>query len=121
SFAGYERYLGNRLAEHVQSLPGGAWSVGVLSRMLPDSLDPKNRLRQAKRFLAVAAQPMPQRYGGWLTHFTAEAKQGLYSQDWRAQLNGGQPSDWMDLLFADVTDLDPVDAAMAVDVRSYLP
>jgi len=120
SFAGYERYLGNRLAERMQSLPGSAWSARALSRVLPDSLNPKNRVRQAKRFLSVAALPMEKRYGRWLSYFGEEAKQQLYSRDFRAQLAGASDG-WMRSLFAEAGDLDPVDAAMAVDVQSYLP
>ncbi|HXF74825.1 MAG TPA: asparagine synthase (glutamine-hydrolyzing), partial [Methylomirabilota bacterium] len=121
SFAGYERYLGNRVAALAQAVPGSAWSARAVSRVLPDSLDPKSRLRQAKRFLAVAAQPMARRYGRWLSFFTEEAKRELYSHDFRAGLNGFRPVDWMDSLFQEARGLDPVEAAMSVDVRSYLP
>jgi len=121
SFAGYERYLGNRLAERLLRLPGGAWSVQALSRVLPDSIDPRNRLRQLKRFLSVASQPMASRYGHWVGYFSETAKRQLYSRDFRASLNGSSPDDWMESLFAQAQGLDPVDAAMAVDVQSYLP
>lgn len=119
SFAGYERYLGNRIAEWIQAMPGGRWPARALSRALPDSLDPKNRLRQAKRFLVVASSPMAQRYGHWIGYFGDEAKAELYSSDLRASVNGH--GRWMESLFAEMRGLDPVDAAMAVDVRSYLP
>jgi asparagine synthase (glutamine-hydrolysing) len=121
NFAGYERYLANRIAERLRTLPGAGRSARLLSRLLPDSPDAKNRLRRTKRFLAVAAEPMPKRYARWVTYFTEESKRQLYSQDLRAQLNGFRPHEWMDALFMDVQELDPVDAAMAVDVRSYLP
>jgi asparagine synthase (glutamine-hydrolysing) len=121
SFAGYDRYLANRMAERVRTLPGAGTSARWLSRLLPDSPDPRNRLRRAKRFLAVAAEPMQKRYARWVTYFTEEAKRRLYSRDLREQLDGSQPHQWMDALFTDVQELDPVDAAMAVDVRSYLP
>jgi len=121
SFAGYERYLGNRLAEWIQRVPGGAWSARVLSRVLPDALDPKNRLRNARRFLQMATRPMAQRYGHWMGYFGEAAKQQLYSENFHALLAAEQPDDWMAGLFAAVHDLDPVEAAMAVDVQSYLP
>ena len=46
---------------------------------------------------------------------------GGTDRDFRAQLNGFRPNDWMQSLFETVRELDPVDAAMSVDVRSYLP
>jgi len=121
SFAGYERYLGNRLAEWLQTVPGVAIAGRSLGRLLPDSLDPKNRRRQARRFLLAATQPMAKRYGNWVSYFNAEAKQGLYSQEWRAQLNGESTNGWLPNLIDEVRGLDPVDAAMAVDIQSYLP
>jgi asparagine synthase (glutamine-hydrolysing) len=121
SFAGYERYLGNRIAERVSSVPGSAWSARTMDRILPDSLNAKSRLRQAKRFLSVAGQPMPQRYGRWVTYFDAHDKQELYTRRFLEQLNGFRPDVWMQSLFDSARNLDPVDAAMSVDVRSYLP
>jgi asparagine synthase (glutamine-hydrolysing) len=121
SFAGYERYLGNRIAERFNSFPGSDWSAQTISRLLPDSINPRSRVRQAKRFLSVATQSMAQRYGRWVTFFDEQAKHQLYARDLNAQLNGFRPSDWIESLFETARNLDPVDAAMSVDVRSYLP
>lgn len=124
SFAGYERYLGNRIAERIRGVPGSALSARAISRVLPDlpdPINPRNRLRQAKRFLSAASRPMAERYGRWVTFFDEQAKQQLYAKDLSARLNGSRPADWMRSLFEDVRGLDAVDAAMAVDVRSYLP
>ncbi len=128
SFAGYERYLGNYIAEQMQAAPGLAWAAKTLSRMLPDSIDPKSRTRQARRFLSVATQPMAQRYPRWLTFFHAEAKAQLYNDDFVSYLgslaNGrgdGLKDGWLSKLFKDLPKLHPIDAAMAVDIESYLP
>lgn len=121
SFAGYERYLGNRVAERLHGIPGTALVAQTLGRLLPDSVDPKNRLRNVRRFMTVMSQPMPQRYARWLSYFTADDKSSLYTQDFRARLNGATRSDWLADLVASHRDLDPVDTAMAVDVESYLP
>jgi asparagine synthase (glutamine-hydrolysing) len=121
SFAGYERYLANRVAEQFQRLPGSRAAAHALSRLLPDSLNRQSRLRQARRFFGVAALPMIQRYSHWLTFFARDAKQQLYGEALRPQLNGDRPHAWLSGLFAEASGLDPVDAAMAVDVLSYLP
>jgi asparagine synthase (glutamine-hydrolysing) len=124
SFAGYERYLGNRVAERLHAVPGAAWTGKQLSRFIPDSIDPKNRLRTVRRFLKVAAQPMAERYTRWLSIFHHETKAPLYSRDFSHQLNGARDG-YLAGLFANLqrefTHLDPVDAGMAVDVQSYLP
>jgi asparagine synthase (glutamine-hydrolysing) len=124
SFAGYERYLGNRVAERLHAVPGAAWAGKLASRLIPDSIDPKNRLRTVRRFLNVAAQPMAERYTRWLSFFNCETKPMLYSPEFIAQLNGARDG-YLAGLFAQFEGesglLDPVDMAMAVDVQSYLP
>lgn len=121
SFAGYERYLGNRVAERLHGIPGTALAARMLGRLLPDSIDPRDRVRNVRRFLNVMTQPMPQRYARWLSYFTAGDKNSLYSSDFRAQLNGAARHDWLEGLVAERGHLDPVDVAMSVDIDSYLP
>ncbi|MEW6130578.1 MAG: asparagine synthase (glutamine-hydrolyzing) [Acidobacteriota bacterium] len=121
SFAGYERYLGNRLAERANQVPGFALSANLLKRVLPDSINPKSRARQAKRFLSVSTKPMAERYGNWVEYFREDAKARLYAKDFRASLNGHKTDKWFAELFERANHLDPVDAAMCVDVASYLP
>ena len=141
SFAGYERYLANYLAERMRSVPGAAMAARALSRVIPDSIDPKSRARRARRFLAVASQPMAERYPRWLKMFQDEAKPRLYSQEFSSLLNGhgaGSPSGVAEVIGCGASCLlapvalsqgaskqlarrHPVDAAMAIDVASYLP
>jgi asparagine synthase (glutamine-hydrolysing) len=121
SFAGYERYLGNRVAERVRGIPGSALAAGMLSSLLPDSINPKNRLRNVKRFLAVAMQPMAERYGRWVGYFSEADKQQLYRGELRDTLAQARPVEWLEELFAGTAGLEAVDATMAVDVQSYLP
>src|SRR5262245_8590728 len=122
SFAGYERYLANYLAERMQSVPGMAMAARALGRVIPDSINPKSRTRQARRFLAVASRPMAERYPRWLKMFQDEAKARLYSPEFSGQLNG-HVDELLKSLFSgrSCSPSDPVDAAMAVDVASYLP
>lgn len=125
SFAGYERYLGNRLAERLRHVPGAVLATQALGRLLPDSIDPKNRLRNLRRFVSVVSQPMPQRYANWLTYFTEEDKQALYSGDFAAGLNGHARGVWLPEIIESFCRqhpaLDVVDAAMSADVQTYLP
>ena len=121
SFAGYERYLGNRIADRVQRFPGSRQAAGILSCVLPDSLNPKSRLRQVRRFLTQAHRPMAERYSNWMGFFREDAKEKLYTGSLRERLNGARPLDWLKRLFETTGSLDPADAAMSVDVRSYLP
>jgi asparagine synthase (glutamine-hydrolysing) len=95
-----------------------------MSRIIPDSLNPKSRVRQARRFLAVASRPMPERYPRWVKMFQDEAKPRLYTPEFIAAVNG-RTDRWLTSVFGELSHsgfpLGPVDAAMAVDVVSYLP
>jgi asparagine synthase (glutamine-hydrolysing) len=121
SFAGYERYLAHRLAGRIGRVPGLRRTASALARLLPDSTDPCNRVRKARRFLGSLHQPMETRYGCWLTYFRPEAKERLYSEAFREQAGPTAGRPWLESLFAEAEGLDPVDASMSVDVRSYLP
>ena len=121
SFAGYDRYLANQLAERIRRIPGcGALTRGLMG-LLPDSTDFRNPLRRARRFLSVAAQPTAQRYRRWLGYLNDADKAQLYTPALHSQLHGNHDPVWPDALFEAVGSLDPAEAAMAVDVQSYLP
>jgi len=120
SFAGYERYLANYLAERMRSVPGAAMAARALSRVIPDSIDPKSRTRRARRFLAVASRPMAERYPRWLKMFQDEAKPRLYSRDFIGLLNGAVDESLTSPVEGSAPP-HPVDAAMSLDVASYLP
>ena len=121
SFAGYDRYRGNAMAATIAGIPGSRAGAHVLSKVLPDSSDPKSALRRARRFLEVAHEPMPTRYARWAGYFSQHEKQQLYRGAMRSQLETLRPQAWMEELFASTDARHPVDLAMAVDVRSYLP
>ncbi|MBK5229148.1 MAG: asparagine synthase (glutamine-hydrolyzing) [Actinobacteria bacterium] len=120
SFAGYERYWANAQAERVASVPGARAAAEMLSRVLPDSSNPKSKLRKVRRFLGVAGQPQSERYARWSSYFTEEERSRLLLPDVRHQV-GGLSRRWFGGLFDGTEHLDAADAAMSVDVRSYLP
>lgn len=125
SFAGYDRYLANRIADRMQSVPGFALAARSLASALPASKDHKNRWQRVRRFFAAAAEPRAERYGMWVSgstgHFSEYDKSQIYSGDLRSMLNEKRPVSWMESLFDAADNLDPIDASMSVDVRSYLP
>jgi asparagine synthase (glutamine-hydrolysing) len=121
SFAGYDRYLAVRLAGRIGRVPGLRRAATALSRALPDSTDPWDRVRRARRFLASLGQPAERRYARWLTYFRPEAKDRLCTEDFRRRVGPAASAPWLESLFGGTNGLDPVDAAMSVDVRSYLP
>ena len=121
SFAGYDRYAATRIADRLASLGLFGSATAALARFLPDSIDPKNRVRRAKRFLSVAREERPERYSNWVSYFTAVAKRQLYAPSFTEAVAPKNRQLWMEDLWKEVGDLESVDAAMAVDIKSYLP
>jgi asparagine synthase (glutamine-hydrolysing) len=121
SFAGYDRYAATRIADRIASLGFFGSAAAIVARFLPDSIDPKDRVRRAKRFLSVAHEPRPLRYGNWVSYFTDAAKRQLYAPHFAESVAPKNGSHWMEDLWKEVGDLESVDAAMAVDIKSYLP
>jgi asparagine synthase (glutamine-hydrolysing) len=122
SFAGYDRYAASRTADRIESFGFFGSAPAVLAKFLPDSIDPKGRLRRAKRFLSVAHEPRPGRYSNWVSYFAVRAKMQLYSPYFAEAVAANKNAQqWMEDLWKEVSDLEAVDAAMAVDIKSYLP
>jgi len=123
SFAGYDRYLANRLGEQIRTIPGSRYWTKWISAIMPDSDDFRNKVRRAKRFLRASTYPMSFRYDQWLGCFTARERRNILNDSvWlkMRQLSAG-PEQWLDDRFDDFRHLDPVDRVMAVDIASYLP
>jgi asparagine synthase (glutamine-hydrolysing) len=121
SFAGYERYAATRIADRMASLGLVGSAAAILARCLPDSIEPKNPMRRAKRFLSAAHEERPARYSNWVSYFTAAAKRELYAPYFAEAVATTSWRHWMKHLWKEVAELESVDAAMAVDVKSYLP
>jgi asparagine synthase (glutamine-hydrolysing) len=121
SFAGYDRYRASRVAEQMRRFPGSGQVGQFAARALPNSIHVKHPLHRARRFLLAAHRPLAQRYASWVTCFGEAMKASFYTSEMHARLGEQQPVGWLEALFAGASDLDPVDAAMAVDIQSYLP
>jgi asparagine synthase (glutamine-hydrolysing) len=123
-FAGYERYLGGLLAERYRKVPALLRrGIGCLAGLIPGSLPRRSRLRQARRFLQAAALPAPEGYLRWVTYCTPEQKRALYTPEFRARLAGHDAGAWLlgEFDAARADGAGPLDALLALDVRTYLP
>jgi asparagine synthase (glutamine-hydrolysing) len=121
NFAGYDRYIVNRRARRGDVVPLQAWrQIAATLRRLPYSW----RQRQPFLKLATVAEAMAQepacRYARWVGHFAPHERQDLYTDGFKAVVNGSDP----EALFADVfkqSDADDwTDATLDADVNLYL-
>jgi asparagine synthase (glutamine-hydrolysing) len=124
-FAGYDRYLGSRLAERYHNIPAAVRKLALepLGRLIPNSMPRRNRLRQVKSFLQVAGEPASRRYLRWIAYFSSEQKRALYAQEFQQQLASYDADRWLLEMWEQVTraSVDPLDAVLSLDMQSYLP
>jgi asparagine synthase (glutamine-hydrolysing) len=120
SFAGYDRYWGNALAARVGRIPGLRLGA-ALARVVPSSKGIRDPFRRAERFLSVAGQAQADRYAGWMSYFTATDKQRLCTPEFLRAATPMSSAQWFEEMLASSDARHPADAAMSVDVRSYLP
>jgi asparagine synthase (glutamine-hydrolysing) len=121
NFLGYERYLGNRIADRLCGIPGMRHAAPLIARCLPIGATSKDLARRARRFLSVAGYSEVERYGKWIGYCDRETKAQLYGGELRAALDDQTPMHWMATLFRGAANVDRAEAASAVDVSSYLP
>lgn len=123
AFAGYERYLANRLVAYYEYLP--AWLreglIAPLARRLPESTRRRAFWRRFKHFvLAMGATP-ERRYARWITLIDNEAKNGLYTLDFCAQMANIDSLTWLEQAYAAADSPDFLDRTLFADVITYLP
>ncbi len=122
-FAGYERYAAMRMAERYRRLPAVLRKrvIEQAINLLPSSELKRSRVRDAKRFLKAASMPTVERYLRWVNVLDRNAKDELYTAEFRQQLNGHDPAQLLAPWFASVNGAGVVDAALMTDTMTYLP
>lgn len=121
-FAGYDRYAAMNLAQRYATLPGvfprGAIASAVAAMPGGERQGP---VRKAKRFVASASMPPVDRYLRWISAFDEDAKQNLYSDDFRHQTAGFKSAKFIAPWFAKANGAGIVDASLLADTMTYLP
>jgi asparagine synthase (glutamine-hydrolysing) len=122
TFGGYPRYLGVRLSELYARLP--RWlrrgSGALALALVRESRSSRNLGGWARRFVAGAEAPMPERYVGWTRFFGEPELARLASPALRARL-GPAVDAAQQGAYAARGHGDPVDGAFRIDLATYLP
>ncbi len=123
SFAGYERYAAMRLAEKYHRIPAVLRETVVRQaiELMPSSETKRSRLRDVKRFVEAASLPKVERYLRWISVFDSEAKQDLYTENFRRETHPDSASGIIGPWFARANGSGIVDAALLADIMTYLP
>jgi asparagine synthase (glutamine-hydrolysing) len=122
-FAGYERYAAMRLAETYRRVPASLREgfIRQAINLLPASEARRSRVRDIKRFAASASLPAVERYLRWVSVFDTEAKDSLYTTEFRARMRPHRAASLLAPWFARANGAGVVDAALLADTMTYLP
>ena len=120
SFAGYRRYVAERLSTRAAVWPAGVRRIGAaMLAWLPTASESRSRLYDIRRLLAGLDQPRAKRYASWFGFFDPAA--ALLDRDFAAATSESLALEPLRQAFELHRVLDPADAAMAADVSAYLP
>lgn len=123
SFAGYERYLADRLAARYVQLPRFV-REGIIRRivdLLPYQDARWSMVRRLKRFISGAAEDPAQRYLAWLCYFTNEMKAEIFSAAFLEKTAAADSVAIMAEMFRRADAESPLERALFADVMLYLP
>ncbi|HBB97723.1 MAG TPA: asparagine synthase (glutamine-hydrolyzing) [Blastocatellia bacterium] len=124
-FAGYPRQLAMKIAGAFDPVPQLLRRpvMRALEYALPGGMPGKLTapLRNAKKFARSAALDFENRYLGYQTYFTDEAKQRLYTGDLRTEVGAVDAYAAHRRYFAHVKDAAPLNQLLYVDMKTFLP
>jgi asparagine synthase (glutamine-hydrolysing) len=124
-FAGYPRQMAMKIASAFDPVPNLIRRplMKTVAHALPGGLPGKFTapLRNAKKFARSAALDFEDRYLGYGTYFTNDAKRKLYSDEWRALTREFDAYAIHRRYFDRVSHADPLNRLLYVDLKTFLP
>ncbi len=123
SFAGYERYLADKLADYYRFVPNFLREriIRKAVDLLPYSTNRRSFLRRLKRFVKGISEIPERRYVRWICFFDNEMKNELYTSSFK-ELTKGIDSVDLTVNWYKKADAEKfIDKTLFVDVMSYLP
>ena len=124
-FAGYPRQMAMRIAAAFDPVPTLLRRplMKTVAKALPGGLPGRFTapLRNAKKFARSAALDFEDRYLGYGTYFTNEAKRRLYSDEWRMLTREFDPYATHRAYFDRAAGADPLNRLLYVDLKTFLP
>ncbi len=123
SFAGYDRYLADRLAGYYEKIPSVVREniIKKLLNMLPHQENRRSFSRRLKRFINAISEGAERRYVRWLCYFDNEMKADLYTPAFLEKVSSVDSVNLIVSLYARSDAASFLDKTLFVDVMSYLP
>jgi asparagine synthase (glutamine-hydrolysing) len=123
SFAGYERYIADKLAGYYEKIPFFMREKFIKKSLslLPHQEDRRSFLRRLKRFVQGIADKAERRYVRWVCAFDNEMKQDLYTPAFSESMASIDSVNLVVNRYAQSDASNFLDKTLFVDVMSYLP
>ncbi|MDI7258451.1 MAG: asparagine synthase (glutamine-hydrolyzing) [Thermodesulfobacteriota bacterium] len=123
NFAGYGRYAANEFARRYDKILrtfNPRWVQSIISK-LPSGQNQNNFIWVLKRFSEELNKSPEIRNLGWLCHFDNEKKGQLYTEDFKARMNGIDSNELLLEKYQEAEADDFIDSTLYSDVMMYLP
>jgi len=123
SFAGYERYLADKLADYYRFVPRFL-REGIIRKaldFLPLGTNRRSFLRKLKRFVRGISEDPERRYVRWICFFDNEMKDDLYTPSFKEHIKDIDSVDLTVDWYKKADGKAFIDKTLFVDVMSYLP
>ena len=121
SFAGYDRYYALKFMRWFRHIPKPVRALSLTTLNIWGESDGKSKLKRLKRFIQGSLYPANQEYFQWMTAFSKDDMESLYSQSMLEILMKYNPHEYLIKLLEYSTANDLVEKAMDADIHSYLP
>lgn len=123
TFAGYERYVANKIANIYNLIPQSIRKnlVSFITTVLPESTRRKDFIKRFKRFAKANDSSRERRYARWMSIFDDDLKSNLYSEKLKNRLKGIDSWNYLLDVYRQSDANNFIDATLFVDIMTYLP
>jgi asparagine synthase (glutamine-hydrolysing) len=124
AFAGYERYLGFKIGQLYNRIPGWIREHLILKLVerMPETASGSNRINHLKRFVRSAVGDVGHQYLGFVTKLPRHYKNLFFADDCSRYREAGAAAEqrFLDIFNADNAE-DPLNKVFYCDLKTYLP
>ena len=122
SFAGYNRYVGNSVADRLAALPSSAQrGIAALAKRMPPSRDPRSTRMRIRRLGRLLAMTPAERYAGYMSYFDPSQRNELYTPEYGQMIGESLAPGIIERPWGMASGSDVIDVMLETDVETYLP
>ena len=110
------------MAENYQRLPALIKNIlSGIAFLIPDLKNPKNRLRNIKRFFMAARLPLEERYFRWTAICNDAFRKSLYAENFQRTINERTPFNYLVSYLNEFKNLNLIDRIVKTDIYTSVP